>query len=167
MDLNSFSGNVPQLHHKPVKKKFVHTTPRKPHSTPSLCRSGAAASDGVPPSPPRGATALHCHRQFVGTSNDGIRMGTIAFMRCCKVPESSCAPRAFCAFMILSVSSIKVGIGDEMQGHDQVPRIITGNSSLEAKQTLDSIGKRDGAGGVGEQACACNQQMIRTPISTA
>ena len=40
----------------------------------------------------------------------GIRIGVRAFARCTKEPVSISAPRAFCADIILSVSSISVGI---------------------------------------------------------
>ena len=42
--------------------------------------------------------------------NSGIRIGTSALILSVKEPESSIAPRDFCAFIILSVSSIRVGI---------------------------------------------------------
>ena len=42
--------------------------------------------------------------------NSGISTGTSALMRWVKVPLSIMAPRAFWAFMIFSVSSIKVGM---------------------------------------------------------
>ena len=42
--------------------------------------------------------------------NSGMSTGTSALTRSVILPVSSCAPRAFCAFMILSVSSIRVGI---------------------------------------------------------
>ena len=42
--------------------------------------------------------------------NSGISTGTSALTRSIMEPLSSMAPRAFWAFMILSVSSIRVGI---------------------------------------------------------
>ena len=42
--------------------------------------------------------------------NSGIRIGTSALMRWVNVPLSSIAPRAFWAFIIFSVSSIRVGM---------------------------------------------------------
>ena len=42
--------------------------------------------------------------------NSGTRIGTSAFARAIRLPDSKSAPRAFCADMILSVSSISVGM---------------------------------------------------------
>ena len=43
-------------------------------------------------------------------TNRGTSSGTIAFARRKRLPDSKSAPRAICAFMILSASSIKVGM---------------------------------------------------------
>ena len=42
--------------------------------------------------------------------NKGTKMGINAFTRSISLPVSKSAPRAFCADMILSVSSMRVGI---------------------------------------------------------
>ena len=42
--------------------------------------------------------------------NSGTRIGIIALARCTRLPDSKSAPRAFCAEMIFSVSSIRVGM---------------------------------------------------------
>ena len=42
--------------------------------------------------------------------NNGISIGSIAFILCIKLPDSKSAPLAICAFIILSVSSTSIGI---------------------------------------------------------
>ena len=42
--------------------------------------------------------------------NKGIRIGIRLFAFCSMFPVSNCAPLAFCAFVIFSVSSINVGM---------------------------------------------------------
>ncbi len=60
-----------------------------------------------------GAASIAIARSFArrkALMKSGTRIGTIAFARWRRLPLSKSAPRACCAFMILSVSSMRIGM---------------------------------------------------------